>query len=233
MYYGPTIADRNSEIELCATSPGNEAKRLYVVGIVWVGPRMPVEYIAEVDYEHELEDGLCRYLDGPFVHHASTPYRGERKIVANTARGGPHSGKWTRPDLTLVALQRLPIQRRLDLEVFSFELKRAGDSNVDSVFEAVAHTRYAHYAYLAWHLPRNHIVPPTKQADVEANCRAHGIGLIVFTDPEMPSSYTILLAPSRKSPHPVDVEHYLEKRLKPADLLALKTTVHELESSAP
>lgn len=189
---------------------------------------MPVEFIAEVDYEHELEDGLRHYLDGPFVHHASTPYRGQRKVIANTARGGPHGGKWTRPDLTLVSVRKLAIQRRLDLELFSFELKRSDDSNVDSVFEAVAHTRYAHYAYLAWHQPRNHTIPATKQADVEANCRAHGIGLIVFSDPDMPSSYEILLAPCRKQPHPADVEAYLEQRLKPVDLVAVKSVVQEL-----
>ena len=66
-------------------------------------------------YEQELEDGLNRYLDGPFVHNATTPYRGNAKIIANTARGGPRSGKWTQPDLTLIAIQRLPIQKRVEL----------------------------------------------------------------------------------------------------------------------
>ena len=102
---------------------------------------------------------MHRYLDGHFIHHATTPFRGDKKIVANTARGGPRVGKWTQPDLTLVAIQKLPIQKRIELEVFSFELKRAQDSDVDSVFEAVAHTRYAHYAYLAWHQPQNSNIP--------------------------------------------------------------------------
>jgi len=35
----------------------------------------------------------------------------------------------------------------------------------------------------------------------------------------------------RKSPHPADVEDYLEKRLKAADLAALKSRIHELELS--
>ena len=124
-----------------------------------------------------------------------------------------------------------PARLRIDLELFSFELKRAGDSAVDSVFEAVAHTRWTHYAYLAWHQPSSVHNPPEKKKDVEFNCRAHGIGLIVFTDPLLAASYDILLPPTRKSPHPVDVEDYLEKRLKPADLAALKSCVHELELS--
>ena len=187
----------------------------------------------EFRYEQELEDGVARYLDGPFVHDATTPFRGIAKIIANTARGGPRSGKWTQPDLTLVAIQKLPILKRIDLELFSFELKRAGDSDVDSVFEAVAHTRWTHYAYLAWHQPSGMHIPSEKKKDVESNCRAHGIGLIVFADPLLAASYDILLAPMRKSPHPVDVEDYLEKRLKPADLAALKSRVHELELSLP
>jgi hypothetical protein len=170
-------------------------------------------------------------LDGPFVHNATTPFRGSAKIVANTARGGPRSGKWTQPDLTLVAIQKLTILKRIELELFSFELKRAGDSDVDSVFEAVAHTRWTHYAYLAWHQPSSMHIPSEKKKDVESNCRAHGIGLIVFADPLLAASYDILLAPIRKSPHPVDVEDYLEKRLKSADLAALKSRVHQLELS--
>lgn len=185
----------------------------------------------EFRYEQELEDGVARYLDGPFVHDATTPFRGIAKIIANTARGGPRSGKWTQPDLTLVAIQTLPILNRIDLELFSFELKRAGDSDVDSVFEAVAHTRWTHYAYLAWHQPNSMHIPPEKKKDVESSCRAHGVGLIVFADPLLAASYDILLAPARKSPHPVDVEEYLEKRLKPADLAALKSRVLELEQS--
>lgn len=185
----------------------------------------------EFRYEQELEDGVARYLDGPFVHDATTPFRGIAKIIANTARGGPRSGKWTQPDLTLVAIQKLPILKRIELELFSFELKRAGDSDVDSVFEAVAHTRWTHYAYLAWHQPSSVHIPPEKKKDVESNCRAHGIGLVVFSDPMLAASYDILLAPMRKSPHSVDVEDYLEKRLKPTDLAALKLRVHELELS--
>ena len=185
----------------------------------------------EFRYEQELEDGVARYSDGPFVHDATTPFRGSAKVIANTARGGPRSGKWTQPDLTLVAIQKLAILKRIELEIFSFELKRAGDSNVDSVFEAVAHTRWTHYAYLAWHQPSSVHIPSEKKKDVESNCRAHGIGLIIFADPLLAASYDILLAPMRKSPHPVDVEDYLEKRLKPADLAALKSRVHELELS--
>jgi hypothetical protein len=185
----------------------------------------------EFKYEHQLEDGLARYLDGPFVHNATTPFRGSAKIIANTARGGPRAGKWTQPDLTLIAIQCLPLQKRIELELFSFELKRANDSDVDSVFEAVAHTRYAHYAYLAWHQPHGTAIAIERKRDVETNCRTHGIGLIVFSDPLLAASYDILLAPSRKNPHPVDVEEYLDRRLKAPDLAALRARVRELEQS--
>lgn len=187
--------------------------------------------VQDFRYEKELEDGLHRFLDGPFVHNPSTPYRGDRKVIANTARGGPKAGKWTQPDLTLVAIQRLSIQKRIELELFSFELKRENDSDVDSVFEAVAHTRYAHYAYLAWHQPSLNVIAKDKQRDVEGNCRTHGIGLIVFSEPLLPASYLVVLTPARKTPHPYDVEEYLERRLKAPDLAAVKRHARELEAS--
>jgi hypothetical protein len=183
----------------------------------------------EIQYEHQLEDGLRLYLDGHFIYNAATPYRGNDRVIANTARGGKRNGKWSQPDLTLVALQRLPLQKRIEIELFTFELKRCNESDVDSVFEAVAHTRYAHYAYLAWHRPRDGQSKKSKQQDVEANCRAHGIGLIIFSDPKMSASYEIVLAPTRKNPHPVDVEQFLSDRFKADDYNALVKRLSELE----
>ena len=187
----------------------------------------------EFRYERELEDGLERFLHGPFEHHPAASCRGDAKVISKTARGGAKSGKWTQPDFTLIAVQYLRLHRRIDLELFSFELKRANDSNVDSVFEAVAHTRYAHYAYLAWHQPIGSSIRSGTHHDVVANCRGNGIGLIIFTDPMVPASYDIVLAPSRKSPHPVDVEEFLAKRLRDDDLAKLREHIHDLESSLP
>ena len=69
-----------------------------------------------------------------------------------------------------------------------------------------------------------------KKRDVEANCRTHGIGLIVFADPLLQASYEVLLAPVRKTPHPYDVDEYLSLRLKKPDLAALKKGIRELEA---
>jgi hypothetical protein len=185
----------------------------------------------EYPYEYQLEDGLAAYLGGHFSQHPANPYRGEAKVIANTARGGPKTGKWSQPDLVLVSLRRLRIQRRIELDLFSFELKRCEDSDVDGVLEAVAHTRYAHYAFLAWHQPRNNSIRANKQRDVESMCRTHGIGLITFAEPSLGASYDILLAPERKSPHAADVEDFLANRLAPEDYKALQTEAQHLECS--
>lgn len=47
--------------------------------------------VDEFAYEKDLEDGLHFFLDGPFIHDPSTPFRGhdQDKVIANTAKQTP------------------------------------------------------------------------------------------------------------------------------------------------
>src|SRR5579883_2050723 len=89
-----------------------------------------------VSLEMHLEAGVQNYLGSQFFKDPATPFRGSDYLVVNTARGGSPGGKWTRPDLTLLAIQKLAHQRRVDLELFGFEIKKDGVADLSSVFEA-------------------------------------------------------------------------------------------------
>jgi hypothetical protein len=174
-----------------------------------------------VSRETHLEAGVHNYLGTEFFIDPAVPFRGNDYIIVNTARGGGSGGKWTRPDLTLIAIQELYHHRRVDLELFGFEIKKDGVADLSSVFEAVAHTRFVHYAYLICQVIAG--ATPSKVAnEIEKNCLEHGIGLIVFRDAYLSSSYSTILAPQRHSPHPFDVEEYIAQRLPEArdDLLS-------------
>jgi hypothetical protein len=183
---------------------------------------------ASVSQEAELEDGVHFWLDSFFCNDTSSPFRGDDYLVANTARGGTQRGRWTRPDITLIALQNLRMVGRIDLELFGFELKRDGSADISGVFEAVAHTRFVHYAYLVWQL----ITTPPAQTirDIELSCQSYGIGLITFIDANNSSSYRVLLTPVRKNPHPYDVEQYLSGRLSLADLQSLSSKIESMRT---
>lgn len=64
------------------------------------------------------------------------------------------SGQWSRPDLTIVQVNSYEFLPQVVLEVSTFEVKRFSDAqNIASVYEAAAHSRWSHYAYLVAEVP--------------------------------------------------------------------------------
>src|ERR1035441_1190120 len=58
-------------------------------------------------------------------------------------------GRWTRPDLTLIAVRTYSFTPGKRLEVITFEVKPNLDTALEGVFEALAHSVFAHRSYLA------------------------------------------------------------------------------------
>ncbi len=71
------------------------------------------------------------------------------KITARPKGYRRKSGQWSRPDVTVVQVNRYEHLPSSILDVTSFEVKTQKDSgNLASVYEAAAHRRMAHNAYL-------------------------------------------------------------------------------------
>jgi len=71
-------------------------------------------------------------------------------LVTGSARGRRRATcKWSRPDLTLVELNSYEYLQQRILDVTTFEVKKFSDAeNLLSVYEAAAHSRWAHFSYL-------------------------------------------------------------------------------------
>lgn len=64
------------------------------------------------------------------------------------------SGKWSRPDIVWVEVNRFEYLPGCSLGVTTFEVKQYRDAeNLTSVFEAATHTRWANNAYLVIEVP--------------------------------------------------------------------------------
>ena len=64
------------------------------------------------------------------------------------------SGQWSRPDVTVVQVNSYEFLPQPVLEVTTFEVKRNVDAeNIRSVYEAAAHSRWAHFSYLVTEVP--------------------------------------------------------------------------------
>ena len=105
--------------------------------------------------EKDLEPPLSYYLDLAFTQDPSSPYCGDAKIIANTARSTRQWGQWQRPDMMLIAIKKLPLHHWIKFRVYSFELKRPDYGKVQSVHQALAHNRFANYAFVVWYIPQN------------------------------------------------------------------------------
>jgi hypothetical protein len=86
------------------------------------------------------------------------------------------SGQWSRPDVTVVQVSSYEFLPQPVLEVTTFEVKKNSDAeNIRSVYEAAAHSRWAHFSYLVTEVPNSeHVFPERFVSELER----FNIGLI-------------------------------------------------------
>ena len=104
-------------------------------------------------------------------------------LVEITAKQGKRDtgGKWSRPDIAIVAMTSYLYVPGKHLDVVTFEVKGADWIDVTAVYEALAHRRAATRAYVIFHLPedkKDKIEPILEQVCEEA--KRHGVGVIVI-----------------------------------------------------
>ncbi|MCL4340141.1 MAG: hypothetical protein M1388_03300 [Thaumarchaeota archaeon] len=67
---------------------------------------------------------------------------------------------WSRPYLIFVEVNQLGFLPQINVQVTSFEIKRADDTELSSVYEAASHQRWAHYSYLIIEVPNKELELP-------------------------------------------------------------------------
>lgn len=75
-------------------------------------------------------------------------------VTASARKKRRAGGQWSRPDVTLVQVNSYEFIPQPVLEVTTFEVKKFSDAeNIRSVYEAAAHSRWAHFSYLVAEVP--------------------------------------------------------------------------------
>lgn len=96
--------------------------------------------------ESDLYDPFVEWLSAEL---AGQPGFAHAKKTASAKGWASGSGKWSRPDATAVQVTTYEWLAEVTVEVYSYEIKRAGDAQkLESVYEAAAHGRWAHRASL-------------------------------------------------------------------------------------
>lgn len=131
-----------------------------------------------VKKEFELYEPLRAWVEEIWAKDKEPGDFFEARITA-TPRGRRRAdGKWTRPDLTLVQVNNYNYLAQPILEVTTFEVKKFSDAqDIRSVYEAAAHSRWAHYSWLVVEVPDEEFeFPPRFMSELE---RFH-LGLILM-----------------------------------------------------
>ena len=112
-------------------------------------------------------------------------YQQNKFFIENTsAKDSRISGRWTRPDLTMISRRTFAWTKGEEFDVTTFEIKRPDSCNVLAVFEALSHASAATKAYVVFPIDEKR----WKEADsaqaerVVEECNRHGIGLILIND---------------------------------------------------
>jgi len=123
-------------------------------------------------------------------------------------------GTWTRPDITVVAVDSYPYVPGRFIEVVTYEIKPERIWSVNGVFEAASHSRIATQSYLLLHAPDGQASIPKEHLErLEKECTRFGIGLGLVRKPDSYETYEFLVDPDRRQPDPAEMNRFIEQHL--------------------
>jgi hypothetical protein len=117
------------------------------------------------------------------------------------------SGKWSNPDVTKISIRNFPVLRSHKVLVTTFELKQWNKWNVDAVFEAASHRRFAHEAYVVLEWAKD--VPVEGLEEITSACGRFGVGLVTLHPYYSSFRYIVQLDAEPNAPSEDYVDEYL------------------------
>ncbi len=158
--------------------------------------------------ESDLYEPVRKYIEQTWVLESKIdPNTFVLEITAH--RGGKKTGgKWTRPDLSLVAVNTFPFIPGKTIELITFEVKPADNFGIDGVFETASHSKPAHRSYLMIHTPNGK--PDTEEFQrLASECERFDLGLIIFKNPNDCDTFETVQEARRRNPNPGDVNSFI------------------------
>lgn len=160
-----------------------------------------------------IETTFLPWLDLPPNSTPITMDVSERKL----------QGRWANPDAILLTVSPLKVFGGRHIDLHSFELKTETGCNVLAVHEALAQSRFSHYAHLVWHLPAGSEQENTLD-QISEHCTLHGVGLLRFEHINGAPNLTTIIRAKRTDTSLQKVDDFLEMRLTAAQISRIKNT---------
>ena len=162
----------------------------------------------EIDAERDLYEPLAQQIGSTWAKDM----RLEPSVVAILGYQGRRrtGGKWSRPDVALIAVQQFDLIPGKHINVVTFEVKLGPAVDVAAVYEALAHRRAATQAYVMVH--REGVIDDTLDL-VEAEAYRYGIGLIIVDDPADYDTWDLRIEAEQVPTDPADLNSFLTAQL--------------------
>jgi len=180
--------------------------------------------------ERQLYDKFCKLINIHKSNLSTTclPNAGVKtkifKTADNKSRKGT-GGEWSLPDVVLVDKYDYKLLGVKETIIRSIEIKTLNNFSKKGLFEAVAHSKYVDYAFLAIHASEpffsymHNDKRPDGLEELKHLSVSHNIGLIIFTvgNDDKDNKFVVLNTPSRNSVQNLKKEIFLDRVLKSKD----------------
>jgi hypothetical protein len=97
-------------------------------------------------------------------------------------------------------------------EVITFEIKPNIETALDGVFEAAAHSAFAHRSYLAFPDSKDYDTNPLFER-ISAECERFGLGLILFEDVANWDTYRFEVSAKSRHPEPQALNDFIKTQI--------------------
>ncbi|MDX2307670.1 MAG: hypothetical protein NW216_05480 [Hyphomicrobium sp.] len=188
-----------------------------------------------VSDEHAIYQSLSDFLVSEFAQNVKPRFGSCRVFVEDTARlQAPNGGRWSRPDVSAIAIIRARFEPNVRIELMTFEVKtQRGGSQLTSVYEALSHNRFANRSFLVWNRDTCTCEAGDSFNEIDACCDSNGIGLITVHDPNDRRTFKIWRDARLRSLDPRDLDEFIVSRFSEVNQRAIETAISQFMSRGP
>jgi hypothetical protein len=180
--------------------------------IVAVTPDVVAEPNPEYQRELDLYPAAMRVIEQGWVKEANYD---DHLIEITAAKGkAATGGKWSRPDVSVLAMKAFPYLPNRLFDIVTFEIKPAGQTTVEGVFEALSHQQFANRAYVIFHVPDPEVAEGFLERQPHAErilstARRHGVGVIVAQNIADWDTWDEIVPAERAKPDPEQANRFI------------------------
>lgn len=172
----------------------------------------PMDLGAEYAREVHLYPNAMQVIEQGWIREANYD---DHLIEITAAKGKAQTGgKWSRPDVSVLAMKAFPYLPNRLFEIITFEIKPTGQTSVEGVFEALSHQQFANRAYVIFHIPDKKIAESFVEFQPHADrilstARKHGVGVIVAQNIADWDTWDELVPAARSKPDPEQANRFI------------------------